>query len=234
MQPTVDQVLPGSATTDYENYLKTDALLALQPTPDSWAHRDELLFTVVHQSAELWLKLAVAEVEQAITQLDMGKRLAAARSLDRVVECIDIITPPLHMLERMTPWDYQHVRTALGHGSGFDSPGFLRLRTALPNLVAAVRRQLESDGLTLRELYLAVEHNEELFAIVERLVEVDEGLMKWRALHTKVIERTIGGTVEGTQGTPVEIVRNLRDKSIMDELWTVRADLTELADQTLR
>jgi hypothetical protein len=32
----------------------------------------------------------------------------------------------------------------------------------------------------------------------------------------------------------VEIVRNLRDKSIMDELWTVRAELTELADKTLR
>ena len=234
MHPTADQVLPGTATTDYENYLKTDALLALQPGPDTWAHRDELLFTVVHQSSELWLKLAVAEVEQSITQLDMGKQLAAMRSLDRVIECIALITPPLHMLERMTPWDYQHVRTALGHGSGFDSPGFLRLRTALPNLVAAVQRQLEAAGLTLRDLYLAVDQNEELFGIVERLVEIDEGLMNWRALHTKVIERTIGRTVEGTQGTPVEIVRNLRDKSILDDLWTVRAELTELANQNLR
>ena len=46
--------------SDYEVYIRTDELLALQPEPDTWKHRDELLFTVVHQSSELWLKLAVA------------------------------------------------------------------------------------------------------------------------------------------------------------------------------
>ncbi len=48
--------------SDYEVYIRTDELLALQPEPDTWKHRDELLFTVVHQSSELWLKLAVAEI----------------------------------------------------------------------------------------------------------------------------------------------------------------------------
>ena len=31
---------------------------ALQKGPEQWVHRDELLFQVVHQSSELWLKLA--------------------------------------------------------------------------------------------------------------------------------------------------------------------------------
>ena len=52
-------VLPGEGDSDYERYLRTDELLALQKTPDEWAHRDELLFQTVHQSSELWLKLAV-------------------------------------------------------------------------------------------------------------------------------------------------------------------------------
>ena len=43
-------VLPGSAPSDYERYLRTEELLALQKTPDEWVHRDELLFQTVHQA----------------------------------------------------------------------------------------------------------------------------------------------------------------------------------------
>src|SRR5207302_4651108 len=51
-------ILPGRGASDYERYLRTDELLALQKTPAESAHRDELLFQVVHQSSELWLRLA--------------------------------------------------------------------------------------------------------------------------------------------------------------------------------
>jgi tryptophan 2,3-dioxygenase len=37
-------ILQGSAPTDYERYLNTEELLALQKGPDEWVHRDELLF----------------------------------------------------------------------------------------------------------------------------------------------------------------------------------------------
>src|SRR5262249_16545209 len=58
-------VLPGEGGSDYERYLRTDALLALQKRPDEWVHRDELLFQSVHQTSEIWLKLAWNEVEEA-------------------------------------------------------------------------------------------------------------------------------------------------------------------------
>src|SRR5918997_1525221 len=58
-------VLPGPGASDYERYLRTDELLALQKGPGEWVHRDELLFQTVHQSSELWLKLAVTEVGEA-------------------------------------------------------------------------------------------------------------------------------------------------------------------------
>jgi tryptophan 2,3-dioxygenase len=137
------------------------------------------------------------------------------------------------MLEKMTPWDYQHVRTALGHGSGFDSPGFRNIRESLKALVESVQQALVRADLTLEKLYLDVEANESLYSLVELLVDLDEELMIWRSVHVKVIERTIGGTVSGTQGTPVEVVRNLRDRSIMEELWDVRVNLTERADREL-
>src|SRR5215213_6970056 len=62
-------VLAGAGASDYERYLRTDDLLALQKTPEEMSHRDELLFQTVHQSSELWLKLACFEVETAIGYL---------------------------------------------------------------------------------------------------------------------------------------------------------------------
>jgi len=44
-------VLPGAAESDYERYLRTDELLALQKAPEERIHRDELLFQTVHQSS---------------------------------------------------------------------------------------------------------------------------------------------------------------------------------------
>ena len=41
-------ILPGTAASDYERYLRTDELLSLQKEPADVAHRDEHLFQVVH------------------------------------------------------------------------------------------------------------------------------------------------------------------------------------------
>ena len=68
-------ILPGDAPSDYERYLNTVELLELQKTPDERVHRDELLFQVVHQSSELWLKLATSEVEEAARVGRIGRRL---------------------------------------------------------------------------------------------------------------------------------------------------------------
>ena len=118
-----DQILEGLGKSDYERYIRTPELLSLQKSPDEWLHRDELLFTVVHQSSELWLKLAIAESYEIITRLQGGDIAGGLRLVDRIPMCVINATQALDMLEKMSPWDYQQVRRALGHGSGFDSPG---------------------------------------------------------------------------------------------------------------
>src|SRR5438046_9611612 len=115
-------ILPGDGASDYERYLRTDELLALQKTPEEMAHRDELLFQTVHQSSELWLKLACFEVEGATAHLRSVEPAAAIRLLRRSVEGMKIATLLLDQLEHMSPWEYQAIRRVLGHGSGFDSP----------------------------------------------------------------------------------------------------------------
>ena len=127
-------VLPGSARSDYERYLRTDELLALQKTADEWVHRDELLFQTVHQSSELWLQLAWHEVEAATALVDGGDVPGALRLLRRASLCLQYTTHQLEMLEQMSPWEYQEIRKVLGHGSGFDSPGFREIRRVTPRL----------------------------------------------------------------------------------------------------
>ncbi|MBK9240386.1 MAG: hypothetical protein IPL75_08965 [Acidobacteria bacterium] len=74
-----DPILPGPGATDYERYLRTDELLALQKTPAQMAHRDELLFQTIHQSSELWMKLACFELDTVITHVQAGRLSNAIR-----------------------------------------------------------------------------------------------------------------------------------------------------------
>ena len=133
VEDSFEPVLPGTAASDYERYLRTDELLALQKAPDELTHRDELLFMTVHQSSELWLKLAAFEVETAADLLGGGELAGALRLLRRAHDCMKNATVALDMLEHMSPWEYTaFVRPLLGHGSGFDSPGFRGVRRVSP------------------------------------------------------------------------------------------------------
>ncbi len=227
-----EPLLPGTAPSDYERYLNTEELLALQKGPGEWVHRDELLFQVVHQSSELWLKLATHEVEEAASLITSGDGSGALRCLRRAALCLRYITSQLDMLEQMSPWEYQTIREVLGHGSGFDSPGFRSLRAALPALGAAFHQARETAGLTLADVYVRGREHEELYQLAECLIELDECVQTWRIRHYRVVARVIGDSVVGTQGTPVEVLGRLVQKIEFPELWDVRNELTALSKAT--
>ena len=219
-------ILPGAAATDYERYLRTDELLALQKRPDEVAHRDELLFQTVHQSSELWLKLACTEIEEAASLLAGEGVAAAVRLMRRANDCMALVTGQLHMLEHMNPVDYALVRTALGHGAGFDSPGFRGVHRLSPALGEAFDALRQRRGVTLYDLYRSGYAMEDLYQLAEELLTWDERVILWRFHHLKVVERIIGGSVIGTQGTPVEVLGKRIDVRFFPELWTVRDEIT--------
>ena len=222
-------ILTGSGRSDYENYLRTDELLSLQKNSDQWEHRDELLFTIVHQTSELWLKLASSEVSEAIENLRQNNLREPQRLLSRAVLCIHQIHNALDMLEKMSPWDYQQVRRALGHGSGFDSPGFNQLRKLMPGLGTEFQRLLKENKIDLVTLFLNDRKFEDLFQLAEWLLELDERIALWRSRHFKVVARSIGQDVQGTQGTPVEVLARLNNFTFFPELWNVRTEITSIA-----
>ena len=225
-------ILPGAGASYYERYLRTDELLSLQKSPAEQAHRDELLFQVVHQSSELWLKLAWNEVETATGYLREHELAAAIRLLRRASEAVKTTIGLLDMLENMSPWEYtRHIRPVLGHGSGFDSPGWNGVRRVSPELGEAFHGLRREAGLSLVELYRRGREFEDLYQLAELLTEWDERATLWRIRHFKVVERIIGGEVVGTQGTPVELLGGLIHRRFYPELWDVRNELTEQAKQ---
>jgi tryptophan 2,3-dioxygenase len=222
-------VLDGDARSDYERYLRTDDLLSLQKRPDEWVHRDELLFQVTHQTSELWLKLSAADADEAARLIEEGDLRSALRLLERSSLCVRFLIPQLEMLEHMSPWEYQEIRKVLGHGSGFDSPGWTELRRVLPRLGQAFHAARRTAGLSVADVYVQGRDHEELYQLAEALLELDEQAQLWRMRHYQVVARVIGDKVVGTQGTPVELLGRLVTKVSFPELWEVRNELTALS-----
>jgi tryptophan 2,3-dioxygenase len=224
-------ILSGEGASDYERYLRTDELLSLQRRPEEQAHRDELLFQTVHQASELWLKLAWTEVEEATRLIERGELAPAERLLRRSHLCLDYVIDQLDQLEQMSPWEYQAVRKEVGHGSGFDSPGFREIQRVTPPLGQAFSARLREAGLSEVELYRHGREHEDVYQLAELLVGWDERITLWRLRHYLVVARIIGDSVVGTQGTPVEPLGALVNQRFYPELWRARNRLTELANE---
>ena len=224
-----DQILAGLGKSDYERYIRTEELLALQKGPDEWLHRDELLFTIVHQASELWLKQSVAEVYQVANYLADGNFRMAFRLVPRILLCIKNADESMDMLDQMTPWDYQQVRRALGHGSGFDSPGFNAIRKALPLLGKELQRLVITEKIELLTVFLEHEKYGDLYSLAQALLDIDQAMFMWRQRHFKIVERSIGTKVSGTMGTPVEVLSQLNSFNFYQELWDIRTTITNYA-----
>ncbi len=223
-------VLPGRGASDYERYLRTDELLDLQKPADERVHHDELLFQTVHQASELWLKLACTEVDETAAAIERGEAASAIRLLRRAVLCLQYVTTGLDMLNQMDPWEYQQIRVVLGHGSGFDSPGFRRVPHVTQRLWKAFDDALAGHGLSLTELYQHGRDHEDLYQLAELLTDWDERIWVWRFRHYTIVARALGEEAIGTQGTPVQVLGKLIAQRQMPKLWQTRSRLVELFD----
>ncbi|HEX8300576.1 tryptophan 2,3-dioxygenase [Sphingomonas sp.] len=113
----------------YGRYLALDRLLDAQhPISD---HDDELLFIIIHQTKELWLKQMLVEVREAIRLVRADKPVEAYKSLARVSRIQAVMTLSWDVLATMTPSDYTRFREVLGRSSGFQSDQFRAVETLL-------------------------------------------------------------------------------------------------------
>ena len=143
----------------YSSYLDLDRILSAQH-PASGAH-DELLFIVVHQASELWLKLCIHELTAARECLIADDLRPAFKMLARVARAQGQLIQSWDVLSTMTPHDYSTLRPHLGGSSGFQSaqyrmmefllggrnPDMITMHEAVPEVAAELRAELGRKSL---------------------------------------------------------------------------------------
>ncbi|MEN8740355.1 MAG: tryptophan 2,3-dioxygenase [Phaeobacter gallaeciensis] len=128
----------------YGDYLSLDAILTAQK-PLSDAH-DEMLFIIQHQTSELWMRLAVHELNAARDCLLAGDSRQAFKMLARVARIFEQLNSAWDVLRTMTPSDYTHFRDSLGQSSGFQSYQYRLIEFMLGNRNKAMLRPHAHDA----------------------------------------------------------------------------------------
>src|SRR4051794_31318173 len=113
----------------YADYLKLDQLLSAQQ-PLSDLH-DEMLFIVIHQTKELWMKQMLHELELAIALLRQDRFAESYKAMARFSRIQSVMTLSWEVLSTLTPVDYLAFRHVLGTSSGFQSAQFRELEFRL-------------------------------------------------------------------------------------------------------
>jgi tryptophan 2,3-dioxygenase len=210
--------------TDYELYLRVPELLSLQKTSGERACPDELMFQIVHQTAELWMKLADHEMQEFVAALNASdlELHIAQTALHRVHHIQRLLLSGLEMLYMLSPTDYMRIRAVLGRGSGQESPGFRRMLALGGEVWPHFAKLLERRGVSLLALYRQPQLDPALYAIAEGLLEFDLRLQEWRNRHILLVYRTIGLGTPSLKGKHSELLERGLRTQFFPALWEVR------------
>ncbi|MEO0512948.1 MAG: tryptophan 2,3-dioxygenase [Planctomycetota bacterium] len=127
----------------YAGYLHLDTLLDSQH-PRS-AHHDEMLFIIQHQTSELWMKLVIHELEEAVRSIEADQPEPAFKVLARVKHILTQLIEQWSVLATLTPTEYGAFRGVLGHASGFQSAQYRLIEFLLGNKDARMIRVFEGE-----------------------------------------------------------------------------------------
>lgn len=113
----------------YARHLQTDQLLGAQvPVSDK---PDELLFIIMHQTMELWLKLVIHEARIAMEAISADRLEQAGKALDRIATIERHMIHSWEVLATLTPHDFLTFRGYLRKASGFQSHQYRELEYCL-------------------------------------------------------------------------------------------------------
>jgi tryptophan 2,3-dioxygenase len=115
----------------YSQYLNLDKLLDAQH-PLSYQH-DEMLFIIIHQVSELWMKLCLHELNTTVDCVRRDDLGPTFKMLSRVSTIQQQLLQSWDVLATITPYDYSAFRNTLGKSSGFQSPQYRMLEFLIGN-----------------------------------------------------------------------------------------------------
>ncbi|WP_232696538.1 tryptophan 2,3-dioxygenase [Brevibacillus daliensis] len=159
----------------YGDYLKLDQLLASQSRLSD--HHDEMLFIVIHQVSELWMKQILHEVHAAIACIRQNDLEPAFKMLSRVSRIQQQLIKSWDVLSTLTPSDYMQFRDKLGHSSGFQSYQNRIIEFALgyknPHVLAVYEHQPELHTIMVNALNEPSIYDAAIRAMATRGLPVD-------------------------------------------------------------
>lgn len=120
-----------SATETYGDYLRLDALLACQQPRT--AHHDEMMFVIIHQATELWMKLILHEAAAATASVAADDLQQAQKMLARISRIEAQLIQSWDVLSTLTTPEYLGFRDSLGQASGFQSWQYRLIEFAFGN-----------------------------------------------------------------------------------------------------
>lgn len=151
----------------YGEYLGLDKILSAQK-PLTFEH-DEMLFIIIHQASELWMKLCIHELSAAIKHIQRDELGPVFKMLSRVARIQMQLTQSWDVLATMTPMDYSQFRNSLGKASGFQSYQYRMLEFLIGNKNAAMIEVHRRDAETYAALDRAL-HSPSLYDETLRLL----------------------------------------------------------------
>ncbi|MFC7364645.1 MULTISPECIES: tryptophan 2,3-dioxygenase [Bhargavaea] len=134
----------------YGEYLSLDKVLSSQNRLSG--HHDEMLFIIIHQVSELWMKLILHELLSAIEDIGKDDMQPAFKKLARVSKIQSQIIQAWDVLSTMTPAEYLEFRDSLGRASGFQSYQYRLIEFALGYKSEAILKIYEKAPAVHQEL----------------------------------------------------------------------------------
>ena len=150
---------------NYGRYLELPKILNAQHRLSD--EHDEMLFIIIHQASELWLKLAGHEVEAAVQYVERDDFRNAFKVIARVKMILMQLTQSWSILSTLTPVDYLKFRDHLGPASGFQSFTYRKLEFLLGNKNSKLVDVYQHDSEAHQELSRVL-HLPSLYDVVLR------------------------------------------------------------------
>jgi tryptophan 2,3-dioxygenase len=143
------------SSLSYGEYLHLEKLLDAQQ-PLSSEH-NEMLFIIVHQVSELWMRLVLHELTAALRCISQNDLDPALKMLARISRTQTQLISVWEVLSTLTPFEYSAFRNALGRSSGFQSLQYRLIEFLFGNKNADMVRVHQRDMRSFEILQRALE-----------------------------------------------------------------------------
>ncbi len=169
-----------SEKMSYADYLGLDKLLnAQQPLGET---HDELLFIIQHQTSELWMKLALHEINAARIAIAEDRFRPAFKMLARVSKIFEQLNNAWDVLRTMTPSEYTSFRDDLAQSSGFQSYQYRLIEFTVGNRNKAMLKphshRPEIIQMLQAELQLPSLYDEVILALARRDFDISPDVLE--------------------------------------------------------